>query len=77
MTPIIGYTQGVKEKSAIIIIDMQPYFVTRKGYHKARENKKKVDDLIHHQVEIINDAKSRGIPILIVEYKRQGETNKV
>lgn len=72
---------GNKEKSALIIIDMQPYFVTRGGKEDAPENKKKVEEVLNEQVQAINRAKEAGIPIVLIEYSHEslqfGETNSV
>ncbi len=73
---MVSYPQEVKQNSAVVIIDMQPKFVTRGGFHKRPSNILKVDQIISHQIEIINDAKSRNIPILVIEYVTFGETNK-
>ncbi|MES3038629.1 MAG: isochorismatase family protein [Bdellovibrionota bacterium] len=62
-------------KSALVIIDMQPYFVTRGGHSETPENKAKVDKIIQEQIIAINHAKSLGLPIIVIEYGRDGFSN--
>lgn len=62
---------------ALVIIDMQPYFVTRDGFDKTSENQEKVKQLIQAQVEAIQKAKEAQLPIMFIEYSGDGKTNEV
>lgn len=63
------------DKYALVIIDMQPQFVTRGGNDKVPANEKKVEEIIGNQKKLIEFAKSQKIPIVVIEYKRFGPTN--
>jgi nicotinamidase-related amidase len=63
------YGQVVGDQTALVIIDMQTYFVTGHGFHKLPENKKKIQAIINKQVQMIEAAKKRGKPIVVIEYK--------
>jgi nicotinamidase-related amidase len=60
---------------ALVIIDMQPQFVTRGGDDKLPKNIKKVDDIIARQIEMIKLAEKQKIPIVFIEYENFGNTN--
>lgn len=62
--------------SALIVHDMQDFFVTRDGYHTTPENVKKVKQVIATQVDMIKQAINLGLPIIFVEYEGFGETNE-
>lgn len=64
----------IGDKEALIIIDMQPFFVERGGNHKDPENVKKVKSIISSQIELIEMAKIKKIPIIFLEYDDFGET---
>jgi nicotinamidase-related amidase len=68
---------GDKENHALIIIDMQPKFVTRGGNHNKESNVEKVENIITTQLEAINVAKASGIPIVFLEYENYGDTNNI
>lgn len=65
----------VGDNYALVIIDMQPYFVERGGNDKELVNAKKVDEILNNQVKMIELAKKSGIPIVFVEYESYGDTN--
>lgn len=54
--------------SALVIIDMQPYFATRSGNHQDAENKAKLDKINETQVGAIQKAREANIPIIFLEY---------
>lgn len=54
--------------SALIIIDMQPYFANRGGQQNSQENKAKIGKIIEMQIASINKAKEANIPIVFLEY---------
>jgi nicotinamidase-related amidase len=60
---------------ALIIIDMQPTFITRGGDDKDPKNIKKVAEIIAHQKELIALAKKQNMPIVFLEYESMGPTN--
>ena len=62
---------------ALVIIDMQPDFVTRGGHDKDVANVKKVNDLIQQQIHAIELAKSQKMPIVFLEYVDHGDTNSL
>ncbi len=63
--------------AALIVIDMQPYFVTRGGNDQTPENKIKVDQIIKEQIAAIKLAEKAKIPIVFLEYDGHGDTNSV
>lgn len=65
----------VGDNYALIIIDMQPFFVERGGNDKDEENIKKVNDIISNQIKMIEMAKKSKIPIVFIEYESLGDTN--
>lgn len=65
----------VGDNYALIIIDMQPYFVERGGHDKKEENIKKVEEILANQIRMIELAKKSKIPIIFIEYESYGETN--
>lgn len=58
-----------EEKAALVIIDMQPYFVKRGGDDQKPENLKKLNDLLKVQVSAIEMAKKQKSPIVFIEYE--------
>lgn len=54
--------------SALVVIDMQPYFANRNGFERYPDNKAKVDRLLKFQVEAIKKAREQRIPIIFIEY---------
>lgn len=68
--------EGNPSKAALVVIDMQPGFVTRGGNDKEPANVKKVDEIITAQAEAIREAKSFNIPIVFIEsVGGYGDTN--
>jgi nicotinamidase-related amidase len=63
--------------SALIVIDMQPGFVTRGGADQVPENKVKVNAILKEQVAAIKNAREAGIPIVFIEYEGFDPTNTV
>lgn len=59
-------------KSALIVIDMQPYFVERGGNDKDLENAKKVADILAEQERMILQARAANIPVIFIEYEWPG-----
>ncbi len=65
-------------RSALIVIDMQPRFITRGGNDRKPANIKKVNDVITAQAEAIKKARAYGIPIVFIEYEGSfGDTNSI
>lgn len=64
---------------ALVVIDMQPKFVTRGGNDKTPENVAKVKQITDEQIAAINWAKQANIPIVFLEYDGDygdyGDTN--
>lgn len=58
-----------------MIIDMQPFFAKRGGNHSEGVNPDKLKAVIQEQRKLIDAAKSRGIPILLVQYAGIGRTS--
>lgn len=54
--------------SALVIIDMQPYFANRGGNHNDAENRAKIDKINKTQIAAIQKAKAASIPIVFLEY---------
>jgi nicotinamidase-related amidase len=63
-------------KTALVIIDMQPIFVTRGGYDKTPKNVEKVNQILKIQLEAIERAKHDNMPIVVVQYANEGKTNE-
>lgn len=53
--------------SALVIIDMQPFYVKRGVNADSAKNKAKLNKLLQAQVEAIQAAKKAGIPIIVFE----------
>lgn len=75
------YSEVVCDESskgtALVVIDMQPVFVTRGGNHETPENKKKVNRILEEQRVLINKAKAAKIPIIFLEYEGDyGDTSQ-
>lgn len=63
---------GVGSKSALIVIDMQPYFVERGGNNKDLENTKKVASILAEQERMILQARAANMPVIFIEYEYAG-----
>lgn len=61
------------KKDALVIIDMQPYFIERSLYHSEAENTRKVQEVLKNQKEAIKAAKAANIPIIFIKYKSYGD----
>lgn len=59
-------------KSALIVIDMQPYFVERGGNDKDLENAKKVAEILAEQERMILQARAANMPVIFIEYELVG-----
>lgn len=70
------FARPTGDKAALVIIDMQPFFVERGQNDKTESNQKKLKKLIEIQIEAINFAKKIKIPIIFIEYKGLGRTNE-
>jgi nicotinamidase-related amidase len=63
-------------KTALVVIDMQPGFVTRGGNHEEKINKLKTEKIIESQAELIKKAKQNNVPVIFMEYTGDyGDTN--
>lgn len=58
-----------QDRTALIVIDMQPYFAERNGAYKDKENAKKLEEIIEQQKKAIEMAKANGMPIVMIEYE--------
>lgn len=65
----------VGDNTALVVIDMQPYFVERGGNQNEKENLRKTNQVLTNQVQLIQLAKQTGTPIVFVEYENYGDTN--
>lgn len=63
---LIGLAQ---DNSALIIIDMQPYFAERGGDIAIGDNPTKLQKILAEQAKAIEEAKKADIPIVFVEYE--------
>jgi len=67
------------DNAALVVIDMQPFFV-RSPYSKVPENIQKVEEVLNVQIEAIRHAKKNGLPIIFIEYYHHivkiGETSE-
>jgi nicotinamidase-related amidase len=70
-----SFAQVVGDKPALVIIDMQEFFINRGEKQNEPENKKKVSVLVEEQLRLIEHAKSQGMPIIFMEYASYGPTN--
>jgi nicotinamidase-related amidase len=62
--------------TALLVIDMQPGFITRGGNDKAPPNVKKTRYLTQAQVALIREARAEHYPIVFMEYVgNYGDTN--
>lgn len=62
--------------TAVVIIDMQSYFMSRVSERKKTENSEKIATLLSSQMALIQKAKDRNIPIIFIEYEGDfGRTN--
>jgi len=66
---------GESSHRALVVIDMQPYFITRGGNAGTLANKKKVEEILRVQTEAILEAKRTNTPIIFLEYLSEGTTN--
>lgn len=64
-----------RSNSALIIIDMQDYFVERGRQHEKPENQVKTKAVNDHIIDSIKQAKQAGLPIVLLEYEDSGPTN--
>lgn len=65
---------NVLAKDAMLIIDMQSGFY--REYQYGEGNPTKLKALLKQQVEAIKQAKSMGMPIVLVEFYREGTTHR-
>lgn len=61
--------------TALIVIDMQRYFLTRGGHEKTEHNVLKTQRVQRAQLAAIRQARASRMPIVFLEYKDCGETN--
>ncbi|MCC7441232.1 MAG: cysteine hydrolase [Bdellovibrionales bacterium] len=64
-----------REQTALIIIDMQPHFITRGGHENDAENRRKIRELLDEQLAAIASARRANMPIVFIEYTDSGSTN--
>ena len=57
------------QKTALVIIDMQNYFINSNSSHEKWNNIKTARDTLNAQIKSIEYAKSKGIPIVFIEYE--------
>ncbi len=62
-------------KAALVVIDMQPYFLTRGGSHLVPENQRKNGLVLARQARLIQVAKENHIPIIKIEFSGYGSTD--
>lgn len=62
--------------TALIVIDMQAIFVTRTGNQDFGQNATKLEQLNKAQVDAIKRARISKVPIIFVEYRGHGATDK-
>ncbi len=55
-------------KAALVVIDMQNYFISRNGHENIDSNVRKVKEILATQLDAIEKAKSYKIPIIFLEY---------
>ncbi|MGE0529223.1 MAG: isochorismatase family protein [Bdellovibrionales bacterium] len=55
--------------TALIIIDMQPFYIKRHGDDSLPSNRVKVERMMNEQLAVIHRAKQANIPIIFVEYE--------
>jgi nicotinamidase-related amidase len=60
-------------KPALVVIDMQSYFVKRTGTHNDPTNVYKINRIISEQLKAIEQAKDAKIPIIFIEYSVRGQ----
>ena len=63
------------QNAALVIVDMQPFF--SEAGARTPENARKLNELLKRQSDLIDLAKQKGIPILIVEYDGCGDTCEI
>jgi nicotinamidase-related amidase len=63
------------QKVALVVIDMQPRFVTRGGKHNVPDNQLKTRQVLERQIYLIQAAKAHHVPIVQIEYQNYGETH--
>ena len=59
---------------ALVVVDMQPYWMDRGVMIPSNSDVKKINELLNHQSRMIEQAKLHQLPILIVEFSSFGET---
>ena len=70
-----SYSADGDKGSALIIIDMQSYFVKRNGKDQEPANVKKLEEVLKAQQAAIKQAKELKIPIIFIEYQNFGTSN--
>lgn len=65
----LGLTSPIGDNNALIVIDMQDYFVTRNAAYKDPANKQKVDAVIAQQIKMIKEAERLNLPIILIAYE--------
>lgn len=77
--PFLGHAQPAADpicqassaNSALVVIDMQPFYVKRGVNVDSAKNKAKLKKLLQAQVEAIQTAKKAGIPIIVFEAPKE------
>ena len=59
-----------QDKLAIIVVDMQDFFLKR----VTKENRERI---IPNQIKVIDFCAKHNVPVVVLEYKRRGDTTKV
>ena len=61
-------------RSALVVIDMQPIFITRTGFEDESGNLKRIKELVAAQVDAIKEAVKANIPIIFFELEAYAKT---
>lgn len=64
----LSYCPPENTSTALVIIDMQPFFMGRLNEPKHPENLQKIEALLSNQLSLIQKAKENHIPIIFVTY---------
>ncbi len=59
-------------QKALILIDMQTYFA--RNAPASQNNQNYLESALQHQIDLINSAKQKQLPIFVIEYQNYGPT---
>ncbi len=74
LSPLSAYSE--KGNYALVIIDMQRYFITRSGFDQDPKNQEKIKKVIEAQIQAIKLAKRANVPIIFIEYEHEEVKDK-